>query len=66
MHLFLPWIGSRPTPARSCVLQVHECLLEEVLQLLKGPGAFPSVAVNAADPTMGPGMWMVHATRRGD
>jgi hypothetical protein len=53
---------SRPAP---CPPQVHECLLEPVLQLLRRAGGYSSVAVNAADPAIGPGMWMVHATRRG-
>ncbi len=55
-----PRTPHQPTPAP----KVHEDLLAEIKALLRGPAGFTSVVQSDADPAIGPGLYMLHATRK--
>ena len=48
---------------KQAAVEVHEDVMPQVLELLKGTAGYTNVVVEPSDPIIGPGIFMVWATR---
>ena len=52
-------------PRSPAAAQVHACMLDQVMDILKSKGRYDKISC-VADESLGPGIFMIHATRSYD